>query len=88
LRLVDEKVISLSRLVELLAVNPAKLAGIPAGTLKPGSAADFMLSDPEGEHELTSGDLHSKSKNSPFAGRRLKGRVLATYVGGVRKWAM
>lgn len=86
LQMVEEGFLTLPKLIEVLAVNPAKLAGIPAGTLKPGSAADFMISDPDFEYELNASKLHSKSKNSPWLGRKIKGRVLATFVGGKCKW--
>lgn len=86
LTLVDEGVITLSRLIEVLAANPAKLVGIPAGSLKVGSPADFMLSDLNASYELTASELHSKSKNSPFIGRKIKGRVVATFVGGECRW--
>lgn len=87
LDLVEREVVTLSRLVEILSVNPAKLAGISAGTLKPGFPADFMLSDLTAKTTLQAGDLHSKSKNSPFLRRELKGQVVATFVGGQCKWS-
>lgn len=86
LKLVEEKVISLDRLVELLSVRPAQIAKIPAGSLKPGMAADFMLSDLNSSHELSAHELHSKSKNSPFLGSTMNGSVVATFVGGICKW--
>jgi dihydroorotase len=88
LGLVEEGVLTLSKLIEILAVNPAKLAGIPAGTLKAGSAADFMLSDLAGDRTLDEDHLHSKSWNSPWLGRKLKGQVVATFVGGKCKWQL
>lgn len=84
--LVDEGTLTLSKLIEIMALNPARLAGIPAGTLKVGSAADFMLSNIEVKRELSAAELHSKSKNSPWLGRTLKGAVLATFVEGKCKW--
>ncbi len=86
LEMVENGDVTLSKLIEVLAVNPAKLAGIPAGNLKVGAAADLMLSDIEYSGELLNSGLHSKSKNSPWLGRKLKGRVLATFVEGVCKW--
>jgi dihydroorotase len=88
LKLVEEGVVTLSGLVEILALNPARLAGIPAGTLAAGASADFMLSDPGKAREVSATELHSKSRNSPFVGRRLPGQVLATFVGGRCKWAV
>ena len=86
LRLVEEGTIGLSKLIEVLSVNPSKLAAIPAGTLKVGSPADFMLSSIEEKYELDVSGLLSKSKNSPFLGHELKGRVVSTFVGGQCKW--
>lgn len=88
LGLVAEGVVTLSKLVEVLALNPAKLANIPAGTLKTGSMADFMITDIKSEDVLSAGNLNSKSKNSPWLGSRMKGRVLATFVGGKCKWSV
>lgn len=87
LGLVHDGVISLSKLVEILAVNPAKLAGIPAGTLSEGCAADFVLTDLDSVYELKSDNLHSKSKNSPYLGKQLHGKIVATFVGGQCKWS-
>jgi dihydroorotase len=87
LKLVEEGVVTLSGLVEILALNPARLAGIPAGTLAAGASADFMLSDPGAAREVSAAELHSKSRNSPFVGRKFPGRVLATFVGGRCKWS-
>jgi dihydroorotase len=86
--LVNDGLLTLPRLVEILSLNPARLAKIPAGTLKPGSSADFMLSDAKEGFQLRPEDLHSKSKNSPWLGKELNGRVTATFVEGVCKWAI
>ncbi|MBI5575663.1 MAG: dihydroorotase [Deltaproteobacteria bacterium] len=72
-----------SRLVELLSANPAgilKLAG--KGTLRKGADADVVVVDPEAEWEYRREDVLSKSKNSPFLGWKLKGRAVATILGG------
>lgn len=87
LKLVEEGVISMKRLLELLSLNPAKILGIPGGTLRVGAEADFFLTNVESKRVLNAGDLQSKSKNSPFIGRTLLGRVKATYVAGVCKYA-
>lgn len=88
LGLVEEKIITLDQLVEVLSYKPAQFAKIPGGTLKVGSPADFMVSDLTLEHRVSTTDLHSKSKNSPFLGKTLKGRVLATFVEGQCRWAL
>lgn len=75
------KLISLSRLVELLSANPARIFNLPGGTLAEGELGDVTLFDPDAEQEITT--FHSKARNSPFVGQRLRGRVMATVVGGV-----
>lgn len=88
LMLVEQRALTLSELVAVMSTKPARLMGLAAGSLKPGSVADFMLADLDTEYELTTDDLHSKSRNSPFIGRQFKGRVTSTYVGGVKKWSL
>ena len=83
-RLVRPGVISLSRLVELLATGPARVLRLPGGTLRPGSLADVTLFDPDGEVTVAAGAFLSRSRNTPFDGWKLKGRPVATMVGGRR----
>ena len=82
LALVRDKVIDERRLVELMAVNPAAILGIPAGTLSPGAAADITLIDPEREFVYSADQVISKSRNTPFLGWKLQGRAVVTMVGG------
>ena len=65
-----------------LTHGPAMLLGLDAGTLAPGAPADLILFDPGAPVVVDSAALRSKSKNSPFDGRRLQGRVELTIVGG------
>ena len=81
LGLVHAGVLSLPRLVELMAVNPAAIIGVDCG-LQTGMPADITIIDPEVEHTVAVGDFRSKSRNSPFDGQDLKGRALATIVDG------
>jgi dihydroorotase len=74
--------ISLERIVQLMSVNPAKVLNIPGGTLKEGSPADLILLDLNTEWEVKKDDFISKGKNSPFIGKKLKGKNLATMVAG------
>lgn len=74
--------ISLRRVVELMSTQPAQLINQPLGHLKAGSAADLTLFDPDAEWAYDLGRTRSKSRNSPFHGTALKGRVAATIVGG------
>jgi dihydroorotase len=81
-RLVHPGLISVSRLVELLSVNPARLLGVPGGALTEGGPADVTLLAPDEPVAIRASDLKSKSKNTPFDGWSLKGAVAATIVGG------
>jgi dihydroorotase len=85
-RLVKEKVISLNRLIELLSVNPARLLGIPKGSLSVGSDADLTLLDLEQSHTVNPEAFQSKGRNTPFAGWELRGQAVATIVGGRLVW--
>lgn len=78
--LVRSKKIDMPRLVELMSTRPARLLGIEAGSLKAGMRADFALIDENAEYVY--GNPLSRSKNSPWLGRRLRGRVVRTFVGG------
>jgi dihydroorotase len=74
--------IDASRLVELLSSNPARILGVKGGSLEIGAAADIAVIDPEQDFVLQEQDIHSKSKNSPFIGSRLQGKVVLTLCGG------
>ncbi|NLY88115.1 MAG: dihydroorotase [Firmicutes bacterium] len=74
--------LSLAKIVDLLSLSPARLLGIPGGTLAEGSPADLILVDPDREWEVKEEEFASKSVNSPFIGWKLKGKAVATMVGG------
>ncbi|ADW19283.1 dihydroorotase [Desulfobulbus propionicus DSM 2032] len=82
LALVRDGVIDARRLVELLAVKPAAILGLPAGSLTPGLAADLTVIDPQREFVYTADQVMSKSRNTPFLGWTLQGRAVLTMVGG------
>jgi len=69
-------------LIARLTYRPAQAFGLDAGRLAKGQAADVVVIDPERVWTATPEALASKSKNSPFLGWELKGRVCATLVGG------
>jgi dihydroorotase len=71
-----------SKLVELLSLNPARLLNLTGGTLPAGSPADLTLFNPEPTYQYDVRTSKSKSRNSPFKGMELKGRVIKTIVGG------
>ncbi|MDQ2705625.1 MAG: dihydroorotase, partial [Pseudomonadota bacterium] len=82
LRLYHNGDVTLPRLVELLATAPARLFGLPGGTLKPGAAADLALVDLDEPWVVAESDIRSRSKNTCFEGARMQGRVLQTLVAG------
>jgi len=81
-RLVHAGVIGLPRLVELLSANPARVLGLPGGTIREGDPADLTILSPDTPVTIEAKGLRSKSKNTPFDGWTLKGAVAATIVGG------
>lgn len=84
--LVDGGRLDLPGVIERLTVAPARILGLEAGTLRPGAAADVCVFDPEAKWTFTAGDIESKSRNTPFLGRELTGRVLLTLLEGKATW--
>ena len=84
--LVNKKYLSLEALIKSLSVNPAKIVGLKAGTLQKGSPADLFLTDLGATHVADNQNMQSRSKNSPFLGKSMQGKVLMTMVDGVCKW--
>jgi dihydroorotase len=82
LKLVEEKVLGLTALVVKMSLNPAKILGIDRGTLETGVTADITIIDPALEWVVEAERLASKSKNSPFLGRKLRGAAVYTIVSG------
>ena len=81
-RLVHTGRITASRMIELLATNPARAMNLPGGTLAEGSPGDLTVLSPAMKVTVRAAELKSKSKNTPFDGWELRGGVLATIVGG------
>ncbi|HVH28488.1 MAG TPA: dihydroorotase [Vicinamibacterales bacterium] len=81
-RLVHADVISLSRLIELLSVNPARILHLPGGSISEGAAADLTILAPDLPVTVSVARMRSKSKNTPFDGWSLRGGIAATIVGG------
>jgi dihydroorotase len=82
LRLYHNGDVSLMRLIETMTIAPAKLFGLPGGSLEPGKPADLIVVDIDEPWVLDEADLKSRSKNTPFEGARFQGRVLQTLVAG------
>jgi len=85
LRLVHAGHLDLPQLFRALSFNPANRLGLSCGRLSVGAPADLVLFDPDASLKLDRFKLQSKSKNTPFDGAMMQGRVIATYVGGVNK---
>ena len=81
-RLVHAGHVSLSRLVELLAVNPARILGVPGGDLTAGAPADITVLAPELAVTIEAAAFRSMARNTPFDGWSLRGGVAASIVGG------
>ena len=80
--LVHQCGMSLLDLVKLMSTNPANLLRLPGGTLREEDFADIVLFDPDRSWTVDAEKLHSKSKNTPFDGLELTGRVVRTILGG------
>ncbi len=79
--LVLKGIISMEKLVELLAVNPRKRFGIGGGT-DIGESADFTVIDLNAEYEVNPEEFYSKGRATPFTGKKVKGKIIHTFVGG------
>jgi dihydroorotase len=81
-RLVHPGLIRLSRMIELMSVNPARILRVPGGTLSAGAPADITILAPDLKTRIEASRLRSRSKNTPFDGWELRGGVAATIVAG------
>jgi len=82
LALVEEGVLSLEAAVAKLTTEPARAFGLSKGSLAPGADADVVVVDQEAQWEVDPARFRSKSRNTPFAGWKVKGRVITTIVAG------
>lgn len=82
LRLYHEDQLTLPQLFRAMALNPAKRLGLSSGRLTEGAPADLILFDPDAPFVMDRFTLLSKSKNTPFDGARMQGRVRGTWVAG------
>ena len=84
MRLYHSGDLTLPQLFRALSLNPARRLGLPSGRLAVGAPADLVLFDPDAPFVLDRFTLRSKSKNTPFDGQRMEGKVIATFVAGVQ----
>jgi len=87
MQLYHSKRLSLADVLAKYTVAPAKLLNLAKGTLSVGADADLTVFDPDREWVFERTDTASKSHNNPFYGWPLKGRAIATIVGGKKVWA-
>jgi len=80
--LVEPGVLTLPELIRRMSTTPARIFNLPGGTLAVGAPADVVVFDPAVEWDVRPEAFFSKSRNTPFAGRRLRGRADATIVRG------
>ena len=87
MRLIHTGDLTLPQLWRALSLTPARRLGLDAGRLSAGAPADLVLFDPDAPFVMDRSTLASKSKNTPFDGARMQGRVLGTWVGGAQVFA-
>ena len=82
LKLVDEKILSMGDVIKKFTSTPADIFNLKAGSLSLGNEADILIFNPNLEYSIDISKFHSKSKNSPFDGWKVKGKVIHTLVKG------
>jgi dihydroorotase len=80
--LVASGILDLRTLIEKMSCAPARIFGLPGGTLRKGSPADVTIFDPDVEWTVDPSRFRSKGRNTPYANKRLRGRVYGTIVDG------
>ena len=80
--LINKRVLSWTQAMAKLTVNPARVLNLGGGRIKRNSPADITVIDPSASWVVDPSEFHSKSKNSPFGGRKLQGKVCYTLVDG------
>lgn len=86
--LIEPEHLTWLELLSKLTTGPAKLLGIQKGTLSPGADADVTIIDPDVEWTIDPDQFRSKSRNTPFAGRTVRGRADQVLVGGEVRYSV
>jgi dihydroorotase len=86
LRLAEEAQIPLPRVVAAMSLNPARILGLPLGTLTPGAEADITVVDPGRPWTVQPARFQSKGRSTPFAGMQMQGQAVTTIVAGRIVW--
>jgi len=82
LTLYHKKILSITKIIELMTINPSRILNIDAGTLTPGKDADIVIFDPYALWTVDPACFKSNSRNTPFAGMKLQGRPVCTISRG------
>lgn len=80
--LVETGYLTPMQMAQKMSYNPAKIIGLDRGTLIPGKTADVTVIDPASEYVINPAEFVSKGKNTPFGGKKVRGRIVATICGG------
>ena len=80
--LVDTGILSPMQMAEKMSYNPARILGIDKGSLAEGKTADVVVIDPKAEYTIDVNSFASKGRNTPFNGRKVKGKVMMTVCDG------
>jgi dihydroorotase len=82
LKWATEMKVPLAKALARVTTNPARILGLPAGTLSPGAIADICVFDPKASFRVSREHLKSQGKNTPFLGQELTGKVRCTLIEG------
>jgi dihydroorotase len=80
--LINKRILTWPQAIAKLTINPARILNLPGGRIKVGSPADITIIDPKASWIVDPSRFQSKSKNSPFGGRKLRGKAVYTLVDG------
>lgn len=80
--LVDKGYLTIVQMAEKMSYNPAKILGLDKGVIEEGKPADLVVFDAKRQYVIDPAQFQSKGRNTPFAGRSVKGMVVATVVDG------
>jgi dihydroorotase len=80
--LIEPGIIEWPQLIQMMTAGPARIIGIDKGTLAVGKQGDVTIFDPAAEYTVNTGTFRSKSRNCPYNGWKLKGKIEYTIVGG------
>ena len=80
--LVDKGYLTILQMAEKMSYNPAKILGLDKGVVEEGKTADLVVFNPGKQYVIEPENFCSKGRNTPFAGKKVKGMVMATIVDG------